>query len=87
MWRSVFLAVGITLCILGLECLFVEKAVLASGEANTRSSALVSMLSTKGSTSREVVTKEWMPWSFMSAGAVIILYTLTLKKQVGPPPG
>lgn len=85
MWRSVFLAVGITLCILGIECLFVEKAVLASNEKPKLGQPLVNMIS-GDSGPREFQTKEWMPWSFMSAGAVIILYTVTLKKQGGGGP-
>lgn len=82
MWRSVFLAIGISLCILGVECLFVEKAVLANGEKAPAAAKISGLFSRpEVSARREVKTKEWMPWSFMSSGAVIILYTLTLKKR------
>ena len=30
MWRAIFLACGISLCILGAECMIVHKAVLAA---------------------------------------------------------
>jgi hypothetical protein len=26
-------------------------------------------------------TREWMPWTFISTGAVVILYSITLPKR------
>ena len=72
MWRSLFLAIGITFCILGLECMVIDEAVIARSPAT---SAI-----TEGGR-RQIRTQEWMPWSFLSAGAVIILYTITLPKR------
>jgi hypothetical protein len=31
--------------------------------------------------SREIQPAEWAPWSFLSGGAVIILYALTINRQ------
>ena len=75
MWRSVFLAIGITLCIIGLECLVIEEAVIAKSAPSEASVAADS------GTPNQIKTREWMPWSFLSTGAVIILYTITIPKR------
>jgi len=74
MWRSVFLAVGITLCIVGLECLVIDEAVIAKPTVAAASAEA-------GNAQQQFQTKEWMPWTFMSTGAVIILYSITLPKR------
>ena len=76
MWRSIFLAIGITLCIVGAECTVVDEAVVAKP-------VISRVLSSDASTvyPNPVEMKEWMPWSFLSAGVVIILYTITLPKR------
>jgi hypothetical protein len=69
MWRSLFLALGLFSVVLGLESLLVDSAVLAS----------------QGDTilaSRDVVPPEWAPWSLLSAGAVVILYSFTLPQKL-----
>lgn len=82
MWRAFFLAIGIYACVIGAECMVVERFVMA-GE---RPQQPVSPIPVFGATpfqkpQREVVPPEWAPWSLMSAGAVVILYSLTLNKQ------
>lgn len=37
----------------------------------------------KWSSGGEVVPPDWMPWSLMSAGAVVMLYSYTLPKKLG----
>ena len=69
MWRSLFLALGLFSVVLGLEALLVDSAVLAShGDAVLAS--------------RDVVPPEWAPWSLLSAGAVVILYSFTLPQKL-----
>ncbi len=80
MWRSVFLAIGVSFCILGLECLVVDEAVLAHGTVVSASAVALSP-STTGSDPRQFKTEEWMPWSFLATGAVIILYSINLPKR------
>lgn len=81
MWRSIFFAIGITLCILGAECLVVEEAVLAESIAPRAPIVASNGAINPSGRQREIKTKEWMPWSFMIAGAVIILYTFTLPRR------
>ena len=86
MWRAFFLAIGITLCIWGVECLVLDRAILAAEAPpeETNSNTLnyynpAPQLTTK---KREIVPPEWAPWSLMSSGAVIILYSFTLPRRV-----
>jgi len=70
MWRSFFLAVGAYCCLLGVEALAVEKAVLKV-DANQSQSAW-----------REVVPPDWAPWSLLGTGAVVVLYSFTIPQRV-----
>jgi hypothetical protein len=86
MWRAMFLAVGISMCILGGECLVVEKFVLgAEGPPPTAQSPMTLFgappASAAGPASRDIEPADWAPWSLLSAGAVIILYAVTLNRQ------
>lgn len=82
MWRSMFLALGIVLCILGAECLVMEKAVLAGEKPQTEQTASLFLAST-GPAANEIVPPEWAPWTLLSVGAVVILYSYTLKRSGG----
>jgi len=72
MWRSLFLALGAYTCLLGVEALALEKAVLKKPE--------------KGQTRLidrdEIVPPEWAPWSLMATGAVVVLYSFTIPRRV-----
>ncbi|HEV3024950.1 MAG TPA: hypothetical protein VGX76_20890 [Pirellulales bacterium] len=75
MWRSLFLALGVYACLLGAECLLIDKAVLTS----PRPSGLMGSLNP---VKRELVPTDWAPWSLISGGAVTILYSFTLPKRM-----
>jgi hypothetical protein len=83
MWRAFFLAVGISLCILGAECLAVERFEMAPeqymADAATPATLFGSPPGSMGA-GRDIEPPEWAPWSFLSAGAVIILYALTINR-------
>jgi hypothetical protein len=81
-WRSFFLAIGITMCIWGAECLVLEKAVLAGQEKAPTAQELTNYLTQPNKPSaREIKPPEWAPWSLMSTGAVVILYSFTLPRR------
>jgi hypothetical protein len=68
MWRAFFLAVGVYAVILGVECLVIDKAILAP---------------TQGSPGRgEFMPPDWVSWSLLSAGAVTMLYSFTIPRRV-----
>ncbi|MBN1908597.1 MAG: hypothetical protein JW818_02565 [Pirellulales bacterium] len=83
MWRAFFLAVGVFICILGAECLGVEKVVLKLKNPPPRPTQeyLVSEAPAAGSP-RELVPPDYAPWSLMGLGAVVILYAYDLPKRV-----
>jgi hypothetical protein len=80
MWRSFFLAVGAFLCILGVECLAIERAVLAG---STPQSGMGSLVAFQAQAARVIAPPEWAPWTLMSAGAVVLLYSFTIPKRMG----
>ncbi len=87
MGRPLCFALGLTVFLFGAECLVLEKAVLKSRSepgfdpiAYTGINQLVGRESPLGA-NKEFVPKEWMPWTFMGAGAVAMIYTFTLGKS------
>jgi hypothetical protein len=78
MWRALFLAMGVYCCILGAECLAIDKAVLNVPS----SSAAQDGYSGDGATGgRVIVPPAWAPWSLISGGAVVVLYSFTIPKR------
>ena len=82
MWRAFFLAVGISLCVLGAECMVVDEAVISRSPAPAMATSYGPTPPNSGR-SRVVKPPEWAPWSLMSAGAVVILYSFTLPQRMG----
>ncbi|MDA1049292.1 MAG: hypothetical protein O3C40_02280 [Planctomycetota bacterium] len=83
MWRAFFGAIGAALLILGGECLVVEKAVFASSPKKDAAptSPFDEPHALRPPANRELRPPEWAPWSLLSAGAVIMLYTFTVKRD------
>ncbi|HYO25882.1 MAG TPA: hypothetical protein VEQ85_13145 [Lacipirellulaceae bacterium] len=71
MWRSLFLALGVSSCVVGAEALFIDHAVLKRPEGQPTAAEKV------------VNPPEWAPWSMMAGGAVVVLYSFTIPKRVG----
>jgi hypothetical protein len=71
MFRSLFLALGVSSVILGAEALFIDQAVLKK-PANQPAAA-----------TKIVNPPEWAPWSLMAGGAVVVLYSFTIPRRVG----
>lgn len=82
MWRALFLAVGIFTAVLGAECLVVDRFVMANEQTPQQPQAFAFQAPTQSK--REVIPPEWAPWSLLSTGAVVIIYSLTLNKGGGP---
>jgi hypothetical protein len=84
MWRSFFLACGIAMLIVGAEFMVVERVVLAGGksEAAASDSRFFQLGQRPAVSKKEIVPPDWAPWSLMSAGAVVIIYSFTIPKRV-----
>ena len=92
MWRAFFMAMGISLCILGGECLLVEKAVLSLPRKGPKPTSYLPstvqlprspylLLPTTEANKREIKFPDWAPWTLLAAGVVVVLYSATVKKE------
>ncbi|MCA9260437.1 MAG: hypothetical protein KDA61_14595 [Planctomycetales bacterium] len=72
MLRSLFLALGVFSCLLGLEALAVETAVLKRPQRVNGQTVVQH---------REVTPPDWAPWSLMAGGAVVVLYSFTIPRR------
>ena len=80
MWRSFFIAVGVTACLLGVECLILDKATLAD-KKGAQAAPLTGLGNAATAKQREITPPDWAPWSLMSAGAVTMLYSFTIPRK------
>ena len=87
MWRSFFMAVAVTLIILGFECMVLNKAVMAKTMLDVPGSAGYEYWddplldsADSGVVHKTIVPPEWAPWSLLSAGAVMLLYTASMNR-------
>jgi hypothetical protein len=84
MWRALFLSIAIALCLLGLECLVIDRAVLnvpapaSSSYSLDPNDPLATTPPTPGK--RTIQAAEWHPWTLLSVGSVLMLYTVSLRK-------
>jgi hypothetical protein len=81
MWRAFFLAIGVYLCILGVECLAVERVVLKVHDRSAAAGSLVDAASSQ-SQPKVVIPPPWAPWSLMATGTVVMLYSFTIPRRV-----
>ena len=85
-WRAFFLAVGAMLIIVGIECLIIDSATLAAERSEVvqvdqgwfQPPKTVEVK--KGTVIRP---KEWIPWSAIATGAIVLLYSFTLPRRWG----
>ena len=78
MWRSMFIALGVTCCILGAECLAIDRAVL------NRKTQLAAVEGQPAKSGAPIVIEppQWAPWSLLGGGAVVILYSFTIPSRM-----
>lgn len=80
MLRAFFLAMGISACIYGAECLVVERFVLA-GETSQSSPGVGAYHANPAKPPRELNPPEWAPWSLLASGALVVLYSLAVRRE------
>jgi hypothetical protein len=85
-WRSLFFAIGAMLIIVGVECLLIDSATLSGGQ--TEAVAVTNSWFGPQQTlvvepERVVRPPEWMRWSLIASGAVVLLYAFTLPRRWG----
>jgi hypothetical protein len=74
MWRAFLLAIGISLLLVGAECLVLDRVILAQ-PGTSRSSSDLSQLDFAMTSPRKVlVPPEAAPWVLLASGAIAVLY-------------
>ncbi len=85
MWRSFFLAVGLSSIFFGVECLGVDKMNLRLREPPPAPAPATFWREAppppKQGPQRVVTPPHWLPWSLMSTGAVVCLYSFTIPSR------
>ena len=86
MWRALFLAIGITLCIVGAEFLGLEQVVLKIHEApppavQNDPFRLTSEAPDPGPR-KTINVRDYTPWSLLALGVVVILYAYDLPRRM-----
>ena len=81
MLRPLFCALGITALIIGGEFLMINRATLKlPADSNIQSRPLLHSVHESVHT-REFVPPEWAPWTLLSIGAVLVLYSTTVARE------
>ncbi len=84
-WRSLFFAIGTMLVIVGIECLLIDSATLSGGqpESTSVSNSWFGQQTLAVDPQRVVQPPEWIRWSLLASGAVVLLYAFTLPRRWG----
>lgn len=98
MGRGFFVAVGIFVVLLGLECLVIDRVILRDNAVPTAAplpgpeqqqplSAAFALRNPlqqqqQAPPPRQYRPPEWAPWSLLSVGVVTVLYAFALPKKI-----
>jgi hypothetical protein len=80
MWKAMFLAIGIFMMLLGVQCLGVSKFTLNLHDSPPAPTSLWDS-PTEGA-QRTVTPRPWTPWTLISTGAVVCLYCFTIPRRI-----
>lgn len=94
MWRALFLALGITAILAGSQLFFVEqveiKRIRPSRKNVTLNNGFQSPFQTASHQQSQPVPqpetilyrpKDWMPWSLLAVGTIVVIYTFTIPQR------
>jgi len=80
MWRSFFIAAGIFLCLLGGEFLACDHLVLrprVKEQPPTEQTFYNASYNAPVAPPKRIyVPKDWMPWTLMASGAIVLIYSV-----------
>ncbi|MEQ8837180.1 MAG: hypothetical protein RID07_10295 [Lacipirellulaceae bacterium] len=72
MFRSLFLAIGATALLRGVEALALDRATVRIPDRKSPDRYVI----------KTVEPTEWVPWSLMGAGTVVILYSFMIPRRM-----
>ncbi len=79
MFRSLFIAVGLFICLIGIECLFVETAVFTTADFADPVRA-DPMLAPPANF--VISPPEWAPWALLASGSLVMIYSFTIPRRM-----
>ena len=82
MWRAMFLAIGAYLCILGAQCLAVEKVVLKIHKQPKGVQTSILADASDPGPKMTIVPPAYAPWSLMATGAIVFIYSITIPTRL-----
>jgi hypothetical protein len=82
MWRAFFLAIGIYLCIFGLECMAVDRVQLKMRADPPPATSPQPPGVKREGPPKQFQPAPWMPWSMISTGAVVCLYSFSIPRRM-----
>lgn len=80
MWRSLFLAAGTYLLLLGAQLQLVDQVVLRVHERTQETVDMFGNRSTQAGAQRVLNPPDWVPWTLMSTGAITCIYSFTIPR-------
>jgi hypothetical protein len=83
MWRAFFLGIGLYLLIAGAECLAVDRVTFRTPAEPATTTSPISLSKPETAKPKDFPPAPWVPWSLMSTGAVVCLYSFTIPKRMG----
>ena len=95
MWRAIFLALGITLIVVGgqffmvdqMEIKRVRRPRIVTTPPGQVENSPFQQASFKGKSSPAASPtvifrpKDWMPWSLLAVGSIVLIYTFTIPRR------
>ena len=82
MWRAFFLGIGFYLMIAGAECLAVDR-VFWRTTPEPAPATMIPFAEAGCPEAEGFPPAPWVPWSLLSTGAVVCLYSFTIPKRMG----
>ena len=81
MWRSFFIALGLAAAILGGELLAIDKATFTLPAEETIQQRPLMNSVHEAIHTKDFVPPEWAPWTLLSVGIVVVLYSSSLTAE------
>jgi hypothetical protein len=81
MWRAFFLGIGLYLMIAGTECLAVDRVIWRTTPEPAPTT--IPFVKPAAPKPKEFPPAPWVPWSLLSSGAVVCLYSFTIPARMG----
>jgi hypothetical protein len=80
MWRSLFLAIGTMLIIVGIEAMLIDSATVYAA-ADSSAAEFIDPSGAPANRTKVIKPGEWTPWVILSFGAIVVLYAFTLPRR------